>query len=104
MLWASGTDGSPGAQSVMQADGNLVVYSSTGSALWSSGTTGHPGAVVTVQDDGNTVVYGPSGSPLWSSGTALDFVGPDEGPALEPGQDLWPGSSCNRPTASTAFM
>jgi hypothetical protein len=91
VLWASGTEGSPGAQSVMQSDGNLVVYSSTGSALWSSGTTSHPGAVVTVQDDGNTVVYSPSGSPLWSSGTALDFVGPDEGPSLEPGQDLLSG-------------
>jgi hypothetical protein len=97
VLWASGTEGSPGAQSVMQGDGNLVVYSSAGSALWSSGTAGHPGAVATVQDDGNTVVYGSSGTALWSSGTALGFVGPDEGPALGPGQNLLPGEFLQSP-------
>ncbi len=74
MLWASETQGNPGACSVMQADGNLVVYSSTSSALWPSGTAGHPGAAAAVQDDGNTVIYDPSGPPLWSSGTALNEV------------------------------
>ena len=91
VLWASGTQGNPGAQSVMQDDGNLVVYSSTGSALWSAGTAGNPGAVTTVQDDGNVVVYGSGGNPLWSTGSALDFVGPDDGPTLAAGQSLRPG-------------
>ncbi|GAB2709424.1 hypothetical protein [Kitasatospora kifunensis] len=71
---------------VMQADGNLVLYSlNTGSPLWSSRTNNHPGAWATMQTDGNLVVYLPKtdangnptfpspGSPadaLWSSGTA----------------------------------
>jgi hypothetical protein len=36
-VWASGTQGNPGAEVVMQDDGNLVVYSS-GRALWASNT------------------------------------------------------------------
>ncbi|MFF7632297.1 ricin-type beta-trefoil lectin domain protein [Kitasatospora sp. NPDC008050] len=52
----------------MQADGNLVLYSSTtGRALWSSVTWGHPGAWATMQPDGNLVVYAPGGAALWSS-------------------------------------
>ncbi len=39
-IWATGTDGNPGAWLIMQSDGNLVVYSSTGRALWASGTNG----------------------------------------------------------------
>ncbi|HVX20268.1 MAG TPA: PPE domain-containing protein [Acidimicrobiales bacterium] len=92
VLWASGTAGHPGAQSVMQADGNLVVYSSAGTALWSSGTAGHPGAEAAVQDDGNTVVYDPNGTALWSTGTADGFVGPEEGSTLAPGQTLPAGA------------
>jgi len=92
VLWASGTAGNAGAESVMQADGNLVVYSAAGAALWWSGTAGHPGAAATVQDDGNTVVYDTNGTALWSTGTADGFVGPDEGSALEPGQSLPAGA------------
>ncbi|MDH6139168.1 hypothetical protein P3T35_001168 [Kitasatospora sp. GP30] len=70
---------------VMQADGNLVLYSlKTGAPVWSSKTNGNPGAWATMQSDGNLVVYKPltdsSGNPiyptpgsssnaLWSSGT-----------------------------------
>ncbi len=32
VIWASGTNGNPGAFAAMQGDGNLVVYSSTGKA------------------------------------------------------------------------
>ena len=91
VVWASGTSGNPGAQTVMQGDGNLVVYSAGGQALWASGTEGDPGAVVTVQNDGNTVIYGTDGAARWSTGTALGFVGPDEGPALASGQTLLSG-------------
>jgi hypothetical protein len=60
---------------VMQADGNLVAYLSTGRqpygpAVWSSNTSGHPGAYAVMQDDGNLVVQAPGGVVLWSTGTS----------------------------------
>jgi hypothetical protein len=39
-VWATGTQGNPGARLDTQTDGNLVVYSSTNSPRWSSGTAG----------------------------------------------------------------
>ncbi|HRI71516.1 MAG TPA: hypothetical protein PK156_45090, partial [Polyangium sp.] len=37
-VWASGTDGHPGAYLIMQDDGNVVIYSTEGRALWSTNT------------------------------------------------------------------
>jgi hypothetical protein len=37
-VWASGTDGHPGAVLVMQDDGNLVIYDMVGTPLWATGT------------------------------------------------------------------
>jgi subtilase family serine protease len=68
-LWASKTQGNPGAYAVMQDDGNLVVYSTQKKALWNSVTFGNPGAFLEVQDDGNLVVYNPGRQPLWNSHT-----------------------------------
>jgi parallel beta-helix repeat protein len=70
-LWSSATAGQPSAELLMQADGNLVLYSVTGTPLWSTATSGNPGARLVVQNDGNLVVYSPSpgNTPLWSSGT-----------------------------------
>jgi hypothetical protein len=58
----------------MQSDGNLVVYTSGGTALWSTHTNGHTGAYALLQSDGNFVVYTSSGGPgkggaLWASNT-----------------------------------
>ncbi|MFF7632296.1 hypothetical protein ACFZB9_03980 [Kitasatospora sp. NPDC008050] len=61
---------SAGAKLTMQADGNLVLYSTaTGKALWSTVTWGHPGAYAAMQPDGNLVVYDVNNQALWSSGT-----------------------------------
>ncbi len=68
-LWASNTEGNPGAFAVMQDDGNFVVYSKTKVALWNSVTVGNPGAYLEVQDDGNLVIYNPGRQPLWASNT-----------------------------------
>ncbi|MFD6878552.1 MULTISPECIES: hypothetical protein [unclassified Streptomyces] len=62
------------ASLIMQADGNLVLYSESGAALWSSGTYGNPGAYASLQSDGNFVVYKKDGGEgkggaLWSTGT-----------------------------------
>ncbi|MGW1917253.1 hypothetical protein ACWCQS_42960 [Streptomyces sp. NPDC002076] len=74
-VWSTGTNGNSGAYAVMQTDGELVVYKSSGGpgkggALWSGPADGAPGAYATVQDDGNIVVYEQaSTTPLWASGT-----------------------------------
>lgn len=66
LVWSTGDEGHSGDHAVMQSDGNLVVYSSSGGTLWSSGTGGHSGSVALVlQDDAALVIDGPSGE-LWS--------------------------------------
>jgi hypothetical protein len=52
----------------MNADGNLVSYTSNGAVVWHAGTWGNPGAFLVMQDDGNLVVYRANGSPAWWSG------------------------------------
>jgi hypothetical protein len=39
-VWASGTPGNSGAYLQVQNDGNVVIYSASGSVLWSTGTAG----------------------------------------------------------------
>ncbi|MGO9903657.1 MAG: hypothetical protein ACLP0J_29230 [Solirubrobacteraceae bacterium] len=71
-LWASGTNGRATTSTVMQGDGNLVIYGYTG-AIWATGTgPGHPGAWLNMQNDGNLVIYWYNGAglvPIWASGT-----------------------------------
>ncbi len=71
-IWSSKTQGTGTANYLsMQDDGNLVVYTSAGSALWNSKTQGTGTAnYLVMQDDGNVVVYTSNGSARWSSGTA----------------------------------
>jgi len=54
---------------VMQGDGNLVEYSSSGTAVWSAGTWPN-GSVAAMLANGNFVVYNSSDDIIWSSGTA----------------------------------
>ncbi len=74
-IWASGTNGNPGATAILQADGNLVIYNAAHTrALWSSGTSRSVvGAnVLIVQPDGNVVLYfqsDTSASVRWSTRT-----------------------------------
>lgn len=51
---------------VMQADGNLVVYSS-GVAQWSSATYGNPGATARLLGDGRLLIISVAGRVLWQS-------------------------------------
>ncbi|MFD8479136.1 ricin-type beta-trefoil lectin domain protein [Kitasatospora sp. NPDC059673] len=62
---------SAGARLSMQADGNLVLYTTeaSGRTLWSTVTWGHPGASATLQPDGNLVVHDTGNNAVWSSGT-----------------------------------
>lgn len=65
--WASGTVGRKG-YAIMQADGNLVMYSWNGRPFFATNTHGHPGSRLVLQDDGNLVVYS-GGAPLWATNT-----------------------------------
>ncbi len=53
---------------VLQADGNLVLYGTSG-PLWASNTDRRGGSSLVLQADGNLVLYGTSG-PLWASNTS----------------------------------
>jgi len=68
-LWSSSTAGRSSAVAIMQADGNFVIYDSTGAGIWSSGTPSHSGAYLAVQNDGNVVIYSSVGVPLWATNT-----------------------------------
>ena len=67
-LWATYTQGSSAGVTVMQSDGNLVVYDGSSVARWASGT-GATAERLYVQDDGNLVIRDASGTPLWASNT-----------------------------------
>jgi surface antigen len=74
VVWQSGTGGHPGAYLVMQADGNLVIYTASGSPIWATGTNGHAPAYLALQDNGNLGVYhnvfgeqGDYGPVLWTA-------------------------------------
>jgi hypothetical protein len=68
-IWASGTAGTSAGHTIMQNDGNLVVYNGGGSAVFHTWTFGNPGAFLVVQVDGNMVIYSAGGPALWDSGT-----------------------------------
>jgi pseudomonalisin len=70
-LWASGTNGHPGATAVLQGDQHFVVYDSSCKFLWS--TNVHHKSSKTVlcflQDDGNFVQYDSARSVMWATAT-----------------------------------
>ncbi|MER6950810.1 hypothetical protein ABT294_43020 [Nonomuraea sp. NPDC000554] len=66
-VWTTPTDGHPGARSVMQPEGNWVVYGADDKALWTTKTAGNPGAWLAVNNDGQIVIYSSDNKPLWSS-------------------------------------
>jgi hypothetical protein len=68
--------------SIMQTDGNFVVYTINGTPVWDTGTD-VSGSTVVMQSDGNLVVYAPGGvTPLWNSqtsGAGTQLVMQDDG-------------------------
>lgn len=67
-LWASATQGHPGAYAVLKHDGNLVVYPPVGAALWSTKTYKDTGARLYLKKDGNLVLDKGS-TAVWSTNT-----------------------------------
>jgi len=86
-----------GWELIVQPDGNLVLYNSSGQAAWSApGTYGHSGDRLVMQGDGNLVVYDTANHPLWASWTqgnpgAYLSVQPDGNLVVRgtAGQALW---------------
>lgn len=78
-IWSTETYGKPAWRTVMQEDGNLVVYGSEGNALWASNTAGQTNCRLVMQSDGNLVIYNGTGGAPWASGTA----GQDQGGAYD---------------------
>jgi hypothetical protein len=68
-LWATHTMSSTLGATVMQPDGNLVVFDRLNRPVYSSRTGGNPGARLIVQDDGNVVIYRADGRAIWATDT-----------------------------------
>lgn len=66
-VWASPTDGNPGARVDMQQEGNLVIYSAANKPVWTSPTAGNQGASLQVRDDGHLAIVGAGGRALWTT-------------------------------------
>jgi hypothetical protein len=66
--WASGTYGKTPGSLVMQTDGNLVLYDASGHPVWSSNTYGNGLSTLVAQQDGNLVIYSKTKA-TWASGT-----------------------------------
>ena len=74
-----------------QKDGNLVLYSHTGTAQWASNTQGK-GARLAFQGDRNIVVYDKNNKAIWAS--SWQWSTPRRGAKIaQPGQSWWHGYS-----------
>jgi hypothetical protein len=54
---------------VLQGDGNLVIYKSSGRALWASNTDIGDVTTAVMQADGNFVIYNREGRAIWATAT-----------------------------------
>jgi surface antigen len=78
-IWASHTDGNPGAYLAMQTDGNLVIYAPNGGPdLWASGTNNTAAHRLAIQTDSNLVLYSEAGQAIWASGLRNSTLQTDE--------------------------
>lgn len=96
-LWATGTDGNPGAKLTMESNGNLVLYNQSGAQIWDSNTRAlqyerdyvnkyvfkeqilYPEQHIetpdrryrfVLQEDGNAVLYNAANRAVWATNTA----------------------------------
>ncbi|MER6482422.1 FG-GAP-like repeat-containing protein [Streptomyces virginiae] len=68
-LWATGTNGNPGATARMQSDGSFAVLTADAkTTLWSTRTS-TPGSYAVLHPRGVLVLYTGSGQSLWTSGS-----------------------------------
>ena len=94
-LWWSNTF-VPDTVLVMQEDGNLVAYAPGNRPVWNSGTRGTGAVRLIMQDDGNAVLYRADGLPVWATGTRVPGDTLLGGQRLPSGQALVSGSGAYR--------
>jgi RHS repeat-associated protein len=97
-IYYNSTTGTPGSYLAMQGDGNLVIYTPSGSPVWSTNTpTGTGNYMLQVQDPGNMVIY----RDIWETGTSRAANGVTSftavscsnlGPGLAMNQNMLTGS------------
>ncbi len=69
--WNSGTGHFPGSHLILQSDGNLVIYDTTGRPRWDTRTSSNGSATrLAVQTDGNVVLYSGTAA-IWNTHTTL---------------------------------
>src|SRR5690606_33089254 len=66
--WSSRTPGTSPGDTVMQGDGNLVVYDRDRVPVFHTGTHGNPGAQLFIDGAGTLSIVAPDGRELWNSG------------------------------------
>ena len=62
--WSSQTNNTSVGATVMQGDGNLVIYNGDWTGIWSTGTWGHDGARLEIANE-ELAVVAPDGTKLW---------------------------------------
>lgn len=77
-LWSSGTHRENGTQLRLQSDGNLVLYTDTGTAVWASNTVGSGADQLLLNNEGTLGLYQGS-SDVWSVGESGSDGGSDGG-------------------------
>jgi hypothetical protein len=77
-VWASNTQGNIPRSLILQGDGDLVAYGSSGSAYWSTGTHNKGSAPykAVMQNDGNFVLYDGTDKYLWATHTSQPSKNP----------------------------
>jgi type VI protein secretion system component VasK len=65
--WSPHTNGKPAWRTVMQQDGNFVVYEAERKPVWAAMTQGHQGNELVLRNNGVLVVRGQDGKTLWAS-------------------------------------
>lgn len=68
-LWNSGATAAPRSLRI-RADGNLVLYSLTGTVVWESSTRGSGATELLMQNDGDVMLRSANGSIWWSTMTS----------------------------------
>jgi hypothetical protein len=66
-LWATNTVGSGASHAAFQSDGNLVLYTASGTPVWQSVTYTNPCASIAVTDSGKATITNTSGTVVWSA-------------------------------------
>jgi len=67
-VWASGTQ-LTGGTARFQADGNIVITTSTNQVAWHSDSWGNPDSELVMLDSGFAAILNPAGTMLWLTGT-----------------------------------